>query len=137
MVNAKPMTFQEYNYLREWELPANQDGADQGYLVEYVDGGKPNTKLYPGYVSWSPKEQFENAYKALEIDGSSLLPHQQRVVLEHADIADKLIKLQAFIGTTVFASLKQVEQNLLKKQVQLLYELKIVLGSRIVAFPQA
>ena len=29
-----------------------------------MDGGKPNTTEYKGYVSWSPKEQFDNAYKA-------------------------------------------------------------------------
>ena len=63
LINAKPMTRQAYNDLRGWTVPADEDPADEGYLVEYLDGGKPNTELYAGYVSWSPKEQFENAYR--------------------------------------------------------------------------
>ena len=62
-IAAKLMTRAEYNVFRGWELPTNENGADEGYLVEYLDGGKPNVKGYAGYVSWSPKEQFENAYQ--------------------------------------------------------------------------
>lgn len=67
IINAKPMTRAEYNTFRRWELPSDENGADEGYLVEYMDGGVPNTTDYEGYVSWSPKEQFENAYR--ETDG--------------------------------------------------------------------
>lgn len=63
MVNAIPMTRAEYNDFRGWQLPADENGADEGYLVEYLDGGQPNTAEYAGYVSWSPKEQFDNAYR--------------------------------------------------------------------------
>ena len=63
IIYAKPMNRLDYNIFRGWELPSNENGSDEGYLVEYKDGGEPNTKEYQGYVSWSPKEQFENAYK--------------------------------------------------------------------------
>lgn len=63
MVNAEPMTRAAYNVFRGWELPADENGDDEGYLVEYLDGGKPNTTTHAGYVSWSPKEQFDNAYR--------------------------------------------------------------------------
>ena len=62
-VKAEPMTRLEYNVFRGWDLPSNENGDDEGYLVEYLDGGKPNTESHAGYVSWSPKEQFENAYR--------------------------------------------------------------------------
>jgi hypothetical protein len=62
-INAAPMTRAEYNSFRGWQLPADENGADEGFLVEYADGGKPNTAQYAGYVSWSPKEQFDNAYR--------------------------------------------------------------------------
>lgn len=62
-VKAKPMNRLDYNALRGWTLPADEDGADEGYLVEYTDGGKPNMTGFDGYVSWSPKEQFDNAYR--------------------------------------------------------------------------
>lgn len=64
MVNATPMSREDYNRLRGWELPSDENGADEGYLVEYTDGGgKPNVRGYEGYVSWSPKAQFERAYR--------------------------------------------------------------------------
>lgn len=60
---AQPMTRIAYNNLRGWELPADENGNDEGYLVEYLDGGDPNVEGYAGYVSWSPRKQFENAYQ--------------------------------------------------------------------------
>lgn len=63
MINAVPMTRAEYNDFRGWQLPEDENGEDAGYLVEYLDGGKPNTSQYAGYVSWSPKEQFDKAYR--------------------------------------------------------------------------
>jgi len=62
-VKAKPMTRAEYNELRGWTLPSDENGDDAGCLVEYMDGGKPNLPGFAGYVSWSPKEQFDNAYR--------------------------------------------------------------------------
>lgn len=64
LINAKPMTRQEYHDFRGWTLPEDENGDDAGYLVEYVDGGKPNTASYYGYVSWSPKDVFERAYRS-------------------------------------------------------------------------
>jgi len=61
-VNATPMSRLAYNTLRNWVLPADENGEDEGYLVEYTDGGKPNHPAYAGYISWSPKEQFDRAY---------------------------------------------------------------------------
>lgn len=63
LIRAIAMTRLTYNQFRGWVLPSDENGADEGYLVEYLDGGKPNTKQYMGYVSWSPKEQFEQAYR--------------------------------------------------------------------------
>lgn len=65
-INAKPMTRLEYNVFRGWDLPTNENPDDEGFLVEYIDGGSPNTPEYSGYVSWSPKNVFDRAYKATE-----------------------------------------------------------------------
>lgn len=64
IINAKPMNRLEYNQFRGWELPLNEDGRDEGYLVEYVDGGQANHPDFAGYISWSPAEVFDRAYKA-------------------------------------------------------------------------
>ncbi|AUX86911.1 DUF2829 domain-containing protein [Acinetobacter sp. ACNIH2] len=63
-VLATTMTRGEYNDYRGWQIPENEDPTEQGYLVEYVDGGKPNDERHAGYISWSPKDVFEQSYKS-------------------------------------------------------------------------
>lgn len=63
VIGAIPMNRGDYNRYRNWLLPENEDGADEGYLVEYADGGKGNDSRHVGYISWSPKPQFELAYR--------------------------------------------------------------------------
>lgn len=65
IVNAKPMTRAIYNQFRGWELPSDENGDDEGYLVEYTDAQRPNAPGFAGYVSWSPKDVFDLAYHAL------------------------------------------------------------------------
>lgn len=65
-INAEPMTRAAYNSFRGWELPRDENGDDAGYLVEYIDGGAANTTTYKGYISWSPKDVFERAYKSVD-----------------------------------------------------------------------
>lgn len=66
IINAKPMTRQAYNDLRGWTVPSNENPADEGYLVEYLDGGLPNVAGFKGYVSWSPRDVFERAYRPMD-----------------------------------------------------------------------
>lgn len=66
IIDATPMTRAEYNSYRGWILPSNEDGADTGFLVEYLDGGAANDPRHKGYISWSPAEVFNNAYRPLE-----------------------------------------------------------------------
>lgn len=49
LVQAEPMTRGDYSKHRGWEIPANENPADEGYLVVYPDG----------YRSWCPKASFE------------------------------------------------------------------------------
>lgn len=90
-VNAIPMNRQEYNDFRGWKLPDDENGEDEGYLVEYVDGGKANTPQYNGYVSWSPRDVFERAYKPIETPLDMLY-------IEYNDLQDKYNKLVLFLG---------------------------------------
>jgi hypothetical protein len=63
IIQATPMTRAEYNAYRGWTLPANENGADEGFLVEYLDGGQANDMRHVGYISWSPVDVFERAYR--------------------------------------------------------------------------
>jgi len=52
--DAVAMLLGEYNRKRGWKMPLDQNPKLEGYLVVYEDG----------YESWSPKHQFEKAYRA-------------------------------------------------------------------------
>lgn len=56
LIKAEPMNLGDYNKKRGWQIPADEDPLKEGYLVKYEDN----------YISWSPKEQFEKAYRKLD-----------------------------------------------------------------------
>ena len=66
LIKALAMTRLQYNEYRGWELPEDENGDDAGFLVEYMDGGKANHTDHEGYISWSPAEVFERAYRPTE-----------------------------------------------------------------------
>lgn len=53
IIDAEPMTRGDYNKYRGWTIPRDENTEDEGYLVKYPDG----------YISWSPKKSFEEAYR--------------------------------------------------------------------------
>lgn len=67
IVHLKPMNRAEYCTYRGWKIPANENPADEGYLVEYTDGGEPNDPRHAGYISWSPKAQADAAYRPMDV----------------------------------------------------------------------
>ena len=54
-IEAEPMARGSYNEFRGWTIPKDENPADEGYIVKYSDG----------YVSWSPKQAFEEAYSRI------------------------------------------------------------------------
>lgn len=66
LILALAMTRIEYNNYRGWKLPEDEKhlANEDGFLVEYVDGGKANHPDHKGYISWSPIDVFNSAYKA-------------------------------------------------------------------------
>lgn len=65
-IKATPMNHQQYNDYRGWDLPDDENGADPGYLVEYLDGGPTNHPDHEGYISWSPEGVFDRAYRPVD-----------------------------------------------------------------------
>ena len=132
VIHALPMTRQAYNDYRGWELPTNEDGADEGYLVEYVDGGRANDSRHSGYISWSPKDVFERSYRPMQ--GHGLPPHQQRVVTEKADLDERLGRLLAFFQTPSFEFMAETERSRLRNQARFMEGYSAALKERIAAF---
>ena len=65
MVTAAAMTRLTYNEYRGWDLPENEKhlANEEGYLVEYKDGGRSNDARHEGYISWSPADVFDKSYR--------------------------------------------------------------------------
>ena len=78
-LKAIPMNKEEYCQYRQSEVPLNENPKEEGYLVEYLDGGKPNDERHLGYISWSPKDVFEKAYKLIEENNGVLTEGEKRV----------------------------------------------------------
>lgn len=141
IITAEAMTRAAYVAFRGWQLPADEDGADEGYLVEYEPDGKPNVPGRAGYVTWTPKRAFDAAYRERPLV-PGLLPHQQRVVDEKRDLDEKVVKLREFIDTegkpgAIFTNLPGKEQLRLKAQLLHMTDYSTILADRIEAFTPA
>lgn len=67
-------------------------------------------------------------------NGLLLLPHQQRVVDERAELTIKIDKLSAFVDAPLFQGLPPAEQVLLLQQLHYMGKYLNVLTKRITAF---
>jgi len=65
---------------------------------------------------------------------TQLAPHQQRVVAERDELADRLAKLMAFFGTPMFAGLDAAERIRMRTQAHHMGGYLSILGDRIEAF---
>jgi hypothetical protein len=131
IVQALLMDRGTYNLYRGWQLPANENGADEGYLVEYTDGGAPNDSRHKGYISWSPREQFDAAYIDIGTNVERLAPHELRVLGERAALNAKVEKLAAFLRSNVAAALLREELDLLLEQATHMTRYLNILDKRV------
>jgi hypothetical protein len=53
IIEAELIDKELYCNKRGWDVPKDEDRDEEGYYIRYPDG----------YISWSPKEQFEKAYR--------------------------------------------------------------------------
>jgi len=125
VVLGTPMKRLAYTQYRGWELPADEDGGDDGYLVEYLDGGKANHPDHKGYISWSPKDVFERAYKP------SATP-LERMEIELDELNTKIEKLSSALGSDGFIEkVGEYQYNLMVTQYHTMAAYRGVLILRI------
>jgi hypothetical protein len=143
VIHAIPMSRAVYNDFRGWVMPADEED-DAGYLVEYTDGGKPNVANYGGYLSWSPKDIFERAYRTVGADGASAAQprkadagptasgsYAERVRIELNELEDKITKLNAFTQTSAFFLLPKIDQSLMLSQSEYMNGYRAILKARV------
>jgi len=128
IVNAAPMSREEYNDLQGWEMPKGQNGADEGYLVEYV-GSAPNHDDFDSYISWSPKEEFDKAYLILNTELEQ--DYQVRMVAELTQLEAKVQKLGAYITSDKFGELDPRKADLLRRQMDYMNMYTSILTQRV------
>lgn len=113
-IMASPMSKSDAEIVLNRKLPEAKGGED-GYLVEYEDG----------YLSWSPKETFEAAYKIAET-------HLDRLLIESEELKQRKSKLRAFIlSEEGFHKLDNETRNLLLRQYSVMSEYFLLLIKRI------
>lgn len=101
-VKARPMTMgeaYECKLLKEGVRPSECETDKAGYLVEYEDG----------YLSWSPKDVFDAAYKPSET-------FLERLENECNEIDARSDKVKDFIGSDRFDNLSPIAKLLLMAQ---------------------
>lgn len=90
-IRAYKINRKEYNTLRGQEVPKDENPTDEGYLTEYKNNSKHNVEGFEGYISWSPKELFEEEYKLAET-------WEDRVKIELEELEKKPENLDTFIN---------------------------------------
>lgn len=117
VLGAEPMTRAEYNVLRQWELPADENGEDKGYLVEYQNGSNSNVNGYKGYISWSPKKQFEDAYNLFSDDTIGAKRVALRFNPSNDTKVDKIKLLSAMLINEIQSVVEPQERSEAARQV--------------------
>ena len=110
-LKAIPMNKEEYCQYRQWEVPSNENPKEEGYLVEYLDGGKPNDERHLGYISWSPKDVFEKAYKLIEKNNGVLTEGEKRVRKSFNPSALKRVENFKSITASAIDEIAEVERR--------------------------
>lgn len=105
-IEAAPMTLGEF-IEKTGRNPYEKDcamhnDAQEGYLVKYEDG----------YESWSPKDVFEKAYNVAE-------NHVDRMLIEQADLVDKLEKGTSFLNAPNFREIVKSDYQAMMLYLQL------------------
>lgn len=132
MVGAQAMTLGEYNKYRGWTIPENEDPNRAGYLVECIGTGNANHPEHKNYISWTPKETFDDSH-VLAGNAAALTyaPFVQRLLGERAELHSDLTKLRAFHETELFKQLPDNVRDLMQRQAVKQAELLEILNERV------
>lgn len=123
-IQAKPMTRQQYNDLRGWSVPENENPNDDGYLIIYPDSPDRNVDGFNGYVSWSPKMVFEKVYRENDCP-------MQRVQIEYDQLQEKLSKLKTFLAYNKPDFISQKQWELMQQQQKIMGDYVFILYQRL------
>lgn len=124
-IQATPKTLGEYNALIGWTIPGDEDPNREGYLVKYEDG----------YISWSPKEVFEAAYRLTDelTFGSAIEALKQGKRVQRKGWNGKglfvFMQVPATIGCDIIPKMQSLPESV-KKEFARRYEVLTDIGRK-------
>lgn len=124
VIRAVEMNRQEYNDLRGWTVPSDENPEDEGYLVEYQNDSQSNVSGFDGYISWSPTKPFDEAYRLAETP-------LDRMIIERDHLEEKVDKLTEFLRSDKLDGFSQEYIDLMTQQRNLMDDYLCVLEQRI------
>ena len=116
-VIGTPLTRGEYCTFRGWALPTNEDGTDEGMLINFGF-----------HTAWWPKEIIKLNFVELV---ESIPEWKASITVEHAELVDRAQKLREFLASEGFLSLVPAEQLRLTRQYTAMGQYIQVLAERI------
>ena len=122
LVQADPMTRQDYNDLRGWTLPANENGDDAGYVVAAYERD---------HVAWMPKAEFEALHQPVADAEEGDLSYVLRMRAELAELEGRLAKLLKYLDTDQSRNLPFEDLTLLRAQRMAMEGYKEILNRRL------
>ena len=130
IIKAEPMNLGDYNNYRGWTIPEDEDPDREGYLVKYPDD----------YVSWSPKEIFEESYVrtdnnklAITAKGMNSKDFKDRFKAEYEQLtirAEGLSKMLDKMNNRTLEFTPKCSYEILNRQLEYMKDYKGVLEER-------
>ena len=96
---AVQLTRKEYNNLRGWFLPENENPSDVGYVIALGEGENI-------HITWLPIDVFEKTYKKCET-------FKDRIKIEIQELEERIKKAEAFYNRPDIADVTDCEDRML------------------------
>lgn len=96
---AVQMTRKEYNKLRGWFLPENENPEDIGYVIALGEGSNL-------HITWLPIDVFERTYKKCET-------FKDRMKIEIQELEERIQKAEAFYKRPDLVDVTDCEDRML------------------------
>lgn len=122
LADVYPTTRGEYNTLRGWTVPPNEDANDAGYRV---------VNLVTGHTNWYPEAVFRAGHTRVADVAPGEASHVLRIRAEVAELEGRLVKLRKFLESDQSRKLDPEDLTLLRGQRMAMEAYKEILHRRL------
>lgn len=122
VVHALPMNRGEYNKLRGWTVPPDEDAEDNGYVIQ---------EGRTGHLNWKPQDVFEKIYDInlrVRQEPKNLIT---ALVEERDQLALRVDETISFINSESFQLMSAETQNDLQEQLPAMQAYLTILNTRV------